>query len=54
MEGNSFTLEGDLSIHGVTKNVRLNGKYLGQGKDPWGGTRIGLEGSTKSTERNSA
>lgn len=47
-----FTLEGNLTIRGVTKHVELNGTYLGEGKDPWGGTRVGFEGSTKINRRD--
>lgn len=42
----TFELEGDLTIRGVTKSVVLEGSYLGEGTDPWGGTRVGFEAST--------
>ena len=38
------TLKGDLSLHGVTKNVSIDVKQIGEGKDPWGGYRSGFEG----------
>ncbi|MBF0473685.1 MAG: polyisoprenoid-binding protein [Nitrospirae bacterium] len=31
---------GDLTMHGVTKEIQLTGEYLGAVKDPWGGQRI--------------
>ena len=39
---------GDLTIHGVTKEVVLNVEGpSGEGKDPWGNIRIGASASTK-------
>lgn len=46
VDGRNFTVEGDLSIRGVTKRVDLKGTFLGEGKDPWGGTRVGFEATT--------
>ena len=46
VNGESFTLEGDLTIHGVTKQVAFDGVYLGSGTDPWGGTRAAFEAET--------
>ncbi len=39
-------LEGDLTLHGVTKPVTIDVKEIGAGDDPWGGYRRGFEGST--------
>ncbi|MEA5052525.1 MAG: YceI family protein [Propionicimonas sp.] len=36
---------GDLTIKGVTKPVTVPFTYLGENGDPWGGQRIGFEGS---------
>ena len=36
---------GDLSIKGVTKPVTLDVEVLGTESDPWGGTRVGFEGT---------
>jgi len=36
-----FTIEGRLTLHGVTRNVRLVGSFEGRATDPWGGERIG-------------
>ena len=36
------TLKGDLNLHGVTKNVAIDVKQIGEGKDPWGGYRSGF------------
>lgn len=47
VSGDSFTLVGDFTLHGVTKTVEFKGEYLGEGKDPWGGTRVAFEASAK-------
>lgn len=39
-------LQGDLTFHGVTKNIAINIEYIGHGKDPWGGYRRGFYGTT--------
>jgi polyisoprenoid-binding protein YceI len=33
---------GDLTIRDVTREVVLDVEYGGQGKDPWGNTRVGF------------
>lgn len=39
-------LKGDLTFMGKTKPISIQMKKVGEGKDPWGGERIGFEGST--------
>ena len=46
VDGDSFTLVGDFTLHGVTKQIELKGTFLGTGTDPWGGTRIAIEAET--------
>jgi polyisoprenoid-binding protein YceI len=41
-----FVVTGDLTIKGVTKSIDLATEFLGEGGDPWGGTRVGLEATT--------
>ncbi|HYE97233.1 MAG TPA: YceI family protein [Rubricoccaceae bacterium] len=43
VRGDAFTLVGELTMHGVTRAVELDAVYLGEGKDPWGGTRVAFE-----------
>jgi polyisoprenoid-binding protein YceI len=37
-----YRLYGDLTFHGVTKNIKLNVEHGGIIKDPWGNTRAGF------------
>ena len=39
--GDQFKLVGDLTIHGVTREVALDVTSEGRAKDPWGGERAG-------------
>lgn len=41
-----YNVAGTLTMHGVSKKVTLPVTFLGQGKDPWGGTRAGFETAT--------
>jgi len=39
-------LKGNLTLRGVTKEIVIDVKQIGAGKDPWGGYRRGFEGVT--------
>jgi len=41
------TLTGKLTLHGVTKDVKVAVEKVGGGKDPWGGYRQGFTGTTR-------
>ena len=41
-----YNVTGTLTMHGVSKKVTLPVTFLGEGKDPWGGTRAGFETET--------
>ena len=41
------TLKGNLTLHGVTKEIEVKVAQIGAGKDPWGGFRRGFEGQTR-------
>lgn len=49
-----YTLKGNLTLHGVTKEVSLNMSYGGTIKDPWGNTKAGLKvtGTINRTDYN--
>jgi polyisoprenoid-binding protein YceI len=40
-EGKNYKVVGDLTIHGVTREVPLSVEETGRAKDPWGNDRIG-------------
>jgi polyisoprenoid-binding protein YceI len=42
VSGDEYELAGDLTIHGVTRPVKLNVEYGGAMKDPWGNTKAGF------------
>lgn len=46
-----FVVTGDLSIKGVSKPVELKTEFLGEGGDPWGGTRVGIEATTEISRK---
>jgi polyisoprenoid-binding protein YceI len=43
--GTNWTVEGDLTLRGVTNQVTLDVTFEGAGGDPWGGQRIALAAS---------
>lgn len=43
----AFIIHGDLTLHGVTKNIAVDAHTIGEGKDPWGGYRAGFTGTTR-------
>ena len=46
--GDGLNISGDLTIHGVTKNVTLEVEGpTREVKDPWGNIKIGASGTTK-------
>ncbi|HQW65767.1 MAG TPA: YceI family protein [Gemmatimonadales bacterium] len=51
-DANAFTLVGDLTIRGVSKEVRLATTFEGQGKDPWGNERVSFLASTTIDRRD--
>src|SRR2546428_8318310 len=48
----NFKVIGDLTIHGVTKEVALSASFNGEGKDPWGNRRSGFSAETKLNRKD--
>jgi polyisoprenoid-binding protein YceI len=46
VQGNAFTVVGDLTIRGVSREVTLAVTSEGRAKDPWGGERAGFTAQT--------
>lgn len=46
-----FIVAGDLTIKDVSKSVELAVDFLGEGADPWGGTRVGVEATTEISRK---
>ena len=46
-DGDEFDVVGDLTLNGVTKSITIEVDKVGEGKDPWGGYRVGFEGETE-------
>jgi polyisoprenoid-binding protein YceI len=51
LDDTTFEVAGNFTMHGVTKPLTLTVKKIGEGKDPWGGYRIGFE-STFTIKRS--
>ena len=41
-----FDMQGDLTIHGITRPVTLSGEFHGYAIDPWGNRRVAFEAHT--------
>ena len=50
--GKGLLVTGDLSLKGVTKAVTIDVEVLGSEGDPWGGTRVGFEGTTSISRKD--
>jgi polyisoprenoid-binding protein YceI len=45
-DDNNAVVTGTFMLHGVKKTISFPVKKIGEGKDPWGGYRVGFEGKT--------
>jgi polyisoprenoid-binding protein YceI len=46
VNGDKATITGNLTLHGVTKEITIEAERIGGGDDPWGGFRQGFSGTT--------
>ncbi|MDQ2727638.1 MAG: YceI family protein [Actinomycetota bacterium] len=49
--GSDYQVEGNLTIHGVTKQATLDVEFNGVGPDPWGGVRAGFSAVTEISRK---
>lgn len=47
-----YNVEGNLTIHGVTKPATFAVEYTGAAKDPWGNNRVGFNATTKVNRKD--
>ena len=52
INGNEFKVVGDLTIHGVTKQIELNSEFTGATTDPWGNERSAFDAQAKIDRRD--
>ncbi len=50
--GDRWRVVGDLSLHGVVREVALDAEFAGTGKDPWGGERAGFSARASLDRRD--
>lgn len=41
-----LAIAGTFTFHGVSKDIVIDAQTIGEGKDPWGGYRVGFSGTT--------
>ncbi|HUW78756.1 MAG TPA: YceI family protein [Candidatus Nanopelagicaceae bacterium] len=51
-QGSDYSMDGDLTIKGVTKPITLALEVLGVNKDPWGNLKAGFAASTKVNRKD--
>ncbi|MGH3826103.1 MAG: YceI family protein [Pseudonocardiaceae bacterium] len=51
-DGEDLVVDGELTVHGVTRQVPLTVEPPNFGPDPYGGTRIGLSATTKINHKD--
>ncbi|HSD21507.1 MAG TPA: YceI family protein [Anaeromyxobacter sp.] len=50
--GDGYRVVGDLSLHGVVREVTLEAEFAGVGKDPWGNQRAGFSAKASLDRRD--
>jgi polyisoprenoid-binding protein YceI len=51
-DGDDLVVDGELTLHGITRQVPLSVELTGFGPDPYGGTRLGLSATTKINRKD--
>ncbi len=51
-DSSSFKLIGDITIHGITREVTLDASFNGEGKDPWGNRRVSFSAETRLNRKD--
>jgi polyisoprenoid-binding protein YceI len=51
-DAEDFTINGELTMHGVTQPVKIKAEQTGEGTNPWGVDVAGFEGSTKVNRKD--
>jgi polyisoprenoid-binding protein YceI len=51
-DAENFTVNGDLTMHGVTQPVKIKAEQTGEGTNPWGVDVAGFDGSTKVNRKD--
>jgi polyisoprenoid-binding protein YceI len=51
-DGDHYVVDGELTLHGVTRPVALALEFNGVSIDPWGGTRAGFSATTEINRRD--
>jgi polyisoprenoid-binding protein YceI len=49
--GGGYRVVGELTLHGVTREVTLDAEFAGTGKDPWGNQRAGFSAKASLDRR---
>lgn len=50
--GDRYRVAGELTLHGVTREVVLDAEFAGTGKDPWGNERAGFSAKASVDRRD--
>jgi len=52
VDPDTFAVVGDLTVHGVTREVRLEVTAEGRGRDPWGNERAGFSATARINRKD--